>query len=722
MKSLLPALVAVALFAAAALGQTPTPRPSADEDVVKISTNLVQIDVSVTDKKGNIVRDLKPEDFEIYENGKKQPVTAFSFVSSERVAAPEKKRQPDASETAPVPVPPTNLRPDQVRRTVALIVDDLSLSFESTYQTRRALKRFVDEQMQDGDLVAIIRTGAGVGALQQFTSDKRVLYAAIDRVKWNPVGNPNVGAFAPLQAAQPQLMPTPEPGQGERTPEGIQREFDDMRTNYFAVGTLGAVDYVIRGLGELPGRKSVILFSHGFAMANTDAVGFRGSSPIVSRMRGLVDLANRSSVVIYAVDPRGLAVTSLTAADDTSGLSPEQLREAESGRSSELFESQSGLKYLADETGGFAVVNNNDTVGAVRRVLADQSYYLVGYDPGDDSFDPVARRYNKIEVKLLRPDLKVRYRSGFFNVEQRDNSARTTAAMTPAQQLQHAMMSPFAVNGISVRLNSLFGSDARTGNYVRSLLHVDASGLKFTQQPNGKLTASFEVLAASFGDNGQVIDQLGRSFTISDVNDADHKHLLRDGFVYNFLFPVKKPGAYQYRVAIRDPATGTVGSASQFIEIPNLKKKRLTLSGLVFENLSEARWAAATGKAPPAPPADDSIDATDAMTDTSRRVFRAGTVLRYGFEIYNAAAPRGGSPQLTSRIRIFRDGKLLFEGNESPVPVAGQSNPAHLNMSGALTLGTIMQPGDYVLQVVVTDKLAKDKYKIATQFNQFEIQ
>ena len=81
---------------------------------------------------------------------------------------------------------PQDAPPEQIRRTIALVVDDLSLSFESAYQTQKALKKFVDEQMQDGDLVAIIRTGAGIGALQQFTSDKRILYAAIEKVKWNP--------------------------------------------------------------------------------------------------------------------------------------------------------------------------------------------------------------------------------------------------------------------------------------------------------------------------------------------------------------------------------------------------------------------------------------------------------------------------------------------------------------------------------------------------------
>src|SRR6201999_861396 len=102
-----------------------------------------------------------------------------------------------ADKNAP-PAPPVRLRPDQVQRTMALVVDDLGLSFESAVLVRRALKKFVDEQMQPNDLVAIIRTGSGIGALQQFTSDKRQLYAAVERVKWNGLGRSGVSAVMPF--------------------------------------------------------------------------------------------------------------------------------------------------------------------------------------------------------------------------------------------------------------------------------------------------------------------------------------------------------------------------------------------------------------------------------------------------------------------------------------------------------------------------------------------
>src|SRR5690606_29582610 len=124
------------------------------------------------------------EEVEIYENGKKQQISNFSFVSNVRERT---QQEPSEKVDRNAPLLPTSpIKQENVRRTVALVVDDLTLSFESTYHVRRALRKFVDEEMQDGDLVAIIRAGAGIGALQQFTADKRMLYAAIEKVKWNP--------------------------------------------------------------------------------------------------------------------------------------------------------------------------------------------------------------------------------------------------------------------------------------------------------------------------------------------------------------------------------------------------------------------------------------------------------------------------------------------------------------------------------------------------------
>ena len=199
--SLLPTTIARRAQTAARPSASLPQQPSAPEDdeVVRITTNLVQVDAVVTDGRGNLVTDLRAGDFEILENNRPQGITSFSYVSIDS-AAPQTV-QPIASDPrqrAPSPAPPVRLRRDQVRRTMAVVVDDLGLSFESTAFVRQALKKFVDQQIQPGDLVAIIRSSAGAGALQQFTSDKRQLYAAIERVRWYPFGRSGISAFSSI--------------------------------------------------------------------------------------------------------------------------------------------------------------------------------------------------------------------------------------------------------------------------------------------------------------------------------------------------------------------------------------------------------------------------------------------------------------------------------------------------------------------------------------------
>lgn len=717
MKKILRAPLFIFMFAVAAAAQTPTPTATpADDDVVKISTTLIQVDVTVTDSKGRIVRDLKEDDFEIYENGEKQRISNFSFFSSVR-ETPEIVKNPN--EKTAVPVPPAELRADQVRRTFALVVDDLSLSFESAHYVRRALKKFVDEQMQPGDLVAIIRTGAGIGALQQFTSDRRQLYAAIEKVAWNPLGRGNIGAFAPIRDGE-RINNEQETEESKEARENFERGVDDFQGSFFATGTLGALRFIVTGMKDLPGRKSVILFSDGFKILQRDEQGFSSGGTVLDFLRQLIDTANRASVVFYTIDARGLQTTGITAQDDVDP-SPERLQQVLSDRSNELFDTQTGLTYLAQQTGGLSILNNNDLSGGVRRVLDDQSYYLIGYAPDSDTFDAKTRRFNKLEIKVKNKDLKVRYRSGFFNVADRETPVATTN-LTPLQQIQTALTSPFAVNDISLRLNTLFGNDPAQGSFMRPLLHIDAQDLKFTDQPDGSKKAVFDILAVTFGDNGTAIDQLGKSYTLT-VKGEMYELIMRTGFVYHFTLPIKKPGAYQFRVAIRDAQAGKVGSASQFIEVPNLKKERLTISGIVLANMTEKQWKMFASGTPAAAedPQKTEKDQPNPMNDTSLRRFKRGTILRYGFEIYNARLDAAKKTNLTSQVRVFRDGKLLLDGKANPIDVTGQTDLERVKFSGAVNLTNAMQPGDYILQIIVTDNLAKEKRKISTQYIQFEV-
>lgn len=693
--------------------QIPVARPSppsdtSREDVVRISTELIRIDVTVTDRRGRIVNDLKPEEFEVFENGRRQKVTGLTFVSAIRERTENAAPAPEDGD----PVPPEPIRPENIQRTIAVVVDDLTLSFESVYQVRRALTKFVKEQMQQGDLVAIIRTAGGMGALQQFTTDKRMLLAAIDKIKWNPLGSGGVSAFAPIEAT---ALEQAAANGADISDELLDSEADlvrgdqQFRANLFATGSLGAVTFVVNGMSALPGRKSILLLSDGFALTETSKDGIQDAAGINSALRTLVDRANRAAVVIHTLDARGLQAVGFDASDNANGLSPQEIRSRLNQRSSQLFNTQSGLAVLAEETGGTSIRNNNDLGWGIRKILEDQSYYLVSYEPDGDTFDPKTRRFNRLDVSVTRPDLLVRYRSGFFGVDDREIS-RPGLGSTRDKQLANALTSPFGINDISVRYNAIFNSEAKIGPYIRSFIHVDADGLTFKKDSDGKWQVVLELLAVAFGDNGIVADQFDRSLTIS-LSETSYNEILRTGITFDFVFAMKKPGPYQMRIAIRDPATEKLGSANIFVEVPNLKKKNLTISGIALESMSFEQWQAVHERS-------DTSVVTDPIGDTAIRRFTVGSVLNYGGKLLNV---RSKAENVSFRARVFRDSKLVFESKPQTPDSAMPGEPGSFGFSGTLNLGTALEPGEYALQIVATEKISNKNRRLASQFVTFEL-
>jgi hypothetical protein len=268
--------------------------------------------------------------------------------------------------------------------------------------------------------------------------------------------------------------------------------------------------------------------------------------------------------------------------DPAGGRSPQELDQLLSNRRNAAFETQQGLDFLAQQTGGIAIRNTNDLGGGIRRVMEDQKgYYLIGYRPDYATFDPKTgrRTFHKLTLKVTRPGkFNVRMRNGFLGRSDEDTQQGTR---TLAQQLIGALTSPFGANGVHLQLTSLFSNDAKTGSFMRSILHIDARDLTFTDEPNNWHKCVFDVLAITFGDNGVPVDQNGRTYTLK-LPDELYKRALRDGLVYDVTVPIKKPGAYQLRMSLRDASSERIGAASQFVEAPDLKKDRLALSGIVI--------------------------------------------------------------------------------------------------------------------------------------------
>jgi VWFA-related protein len=721
---------ALALFwlsLAAAAQQAPPPSPPPSPPLLRITVTLVQVDAVVTDSHGRRVPNLEASDFELLQDGVPQQISYFSYVPAPEPlpAPPPVPKGQQAPRLAPEPITAA-----QVRRTIALVVDDLALSFDSVVRVRDALRKFVEQEMQPGDLVAVVRTGGGVALLEQFTTDQRLLLEAIDLLKWRFAGRVGLGAI--------QTMPGSEPVEVQRSPQML-----DYGYTLSALGSLGTLEQVVHGMRQLPGRKSVVMLSDSL----------RVDPEIGSAIERLTDLANRSNVSIYTIDPRGLqaGMTAAEIADASESVpgpprplpgnrgAPDPNRPdpswSDPGRTAPdsdnpvsfplppgaaPLESAGGLADLAKGTGGLFYANRNDIAGCIRDAAADQfGYYLLGYTPRQGTFDrdPEKARFHRVTVRLRRPGLRVRWKNGFNGVADELTLTEKTQK-SREEQLAEALASPFAATGIKVRLTSLFTIAKSSGPCVYSLLHFDANGLDFIRDEKGAWRATVDILSNSYRGLKQTVIQRERVQEIA-LGDEQYQQALREGFLLGFTDVMKEPGMFLLRVVVRDHATGRIGSASQFVEVPDTRKGQLAMSGIAL-HLASPEIARAAGLTVQTSK-DGEVEAY-AEGGPAIRHYRPGQPIVYGYIVINAKS--GGPrklPQVSTQVRVYRDGREIYAGQPQQVKQKLPDTPADLVGAGVLRLGSELTPGEYLLQITVTDPLAKKKRRQASQWIDFEV-
>lgn len=689
-KRVIAILITTGLLMGQTAGQDPRKAPA--EESLRINTQLVQIDVVVTDRKNRHVKDLSGEDFEIEVDGVRQSVSYFSRIDLKN--AVERERPKRGKKEAGVPsesMPTRQIRPEEVQRTIAFVVDDLGLSFRSTEFVRETMRKFVAEQMQEGDLVAIIRTGNGLGMLEQFTSDKRVLYSAIERLKWNPLSRDMMPGYADSSA---------EVSQDAADNQSTLDLFDEFRETSFTTGTLGTVGFVIQGLRSLPGRKSVILMSDGFRI-NSRGNDDNTTQLILNYMQNLIDQAGRSGVVVYSMDAKGLQ--SYMPGADTGG------RPSASSYADAMDAAQEALEgpvYLSKQTGGFVVRDTNDLNIGIQEALYDQqSYYLLGFDPDDETFD---RKFHKLKVRVKRPGLTVRARAGFFGVAEE----KPKEPGTRGEQLLSGLLDPLGRRDLPIRMTPYFFNSSKTGPIIRTLFHIDCSKLKFQEGEKGEKLLKLDLAAFAFDETGAAADVTAHRINLS-FDEEKYRRVLAEGLSYHRDFKVKKPGAYQFRAILRDDASGQTGAAGQFIQVPDLNRKQLALSGLVLTTPAAGAAPNETG------PAGASAG-IESATPYVRQFPRSGWV-QYGAAIYNATTDRKtGQPAVTVQAEIYSDGKRIHQLPARQLSLAQGVDPKRFDYIGRLKLNGF-PPGDYLLRLIVTDSLANKKYRRAEAWMDFSV-
>lgn len=422
-RLLRPALLSIILGLTAgagpvSAGQSQAAPPSGPPAmIIRVGVDLIQIDATVTDKKGRPVTDLRPEDFRLEVDGRKVAITNAAFFGSS-ASSPGQVTLPEA-EAGSGGLPGDN-------HTVVFIVDDLNMSFGSMYATRKEMGQFARAWGASRARVALRSTSDEDRSFSLYASPERFLQA-VEGLKYNIrsskgfTANPPVRQFMTVGG---RTIPSgPSPLTDATTANNPSAELENLRQRVFSlVSTINTVR-------SLPGRKAVVYVSEGFNVENHSHEGLGMRSPFISlfddtniqaAQRMITEVANRASVVLYTVDPRGLTVDLPSVSDN---LTPGEITAVQQSRWRARTESLFTLQQLADDTGGLAIADRNDLRNGFADVLNDQgSYYLVGFEPPEGAFEKASGRprFHKVKLKVNRSGLKVRSRAGFYGVTDDD--------------------------------------------------------------------------------------------------------------------------------------------------------------------------------------------------------------------------------------------------------------------------------------------------------------
>jgi VWFA-related protein len=686
--------------------QTPKPPPQQPDDVIRINTELVQTDVMVFDKKGHFVDGLQREQFELNVDGKPQPISSFEQV---RAGSFKDRTRLPANGNAVTPAEKAAID-DSPGRTIVFFIDDLHLSLDSLGRTRKTLAQFIDHEMNDNDLVAIASTSGDLGFLQQFTENKSVLHAAAGRLIQHPY---NVRDMTDVTTPMTENMALTierkdDPGVLDFYIEECLRAAYPLRYTRAACevevknraraillqaasvisNTYGSLESLMRSSAQLPGRKLVFFISDGFLLDT----GPRNSDPR-RRLNQITDTALRAGVVIYTIDARGLFSGQL---DATNNVPFDKQNRLESSALREGSIMQDALNALAGDTGGRALRNQNIFDRWVNQVLDETSnYYLLAWRPNNE--EQTGTDFKNITARVINhPEYSVRLPRGFLKPNASAPVQPIAEAQTPAQShrdLQQALTTLYPKAEIPTSLSLVFLDTPVNGPVLTASVRVANDGLSY-EVMEGRPTAAVDVVGVVLNDKGKPAATFQTRLKISPTgsNTAEQN---KSATIYNARVPLT-PGLYQVRVASRDSKNGQVGSAQQWVQIPDLSLHQLTLSSLLLGlqnvELKEAKAAPAA-----TPQVQFNVD------------HRFARNARLGFMafVYNAARGQEGKslPELSIQARILKMGQAVLTTPIRTVKIE-PADLARIFCGGEIQLGSI-PPGPYILEVTITDQIAR---------------
>lgn len=690
----------------------------ADEEVVRVNAELVQLGVSVFDGRGRFVDGLGREDFELRVDGRAVPITFFENI----VSGSLRDRLARAAEGETASAEAAASTPSHRQRTVVFFLDDRHLSLDSVARVRGMLLDFIGGEMGDGDLVAVASSSGRIGFLQQFTDDKEVLRAAVARLGHVPYvvtdyGRNPGGAMSEYMALSIENRDDPgifefyvgdctkyaAVGVTKYDRAAVRRQCEVevrnrarqilVQAGAVTAGTYHSLETLLRYAGRMPGSKLAFFVSDGF-LADAGPRGPVGRE----RLARITDEARRAGVVIYTIDARGLVSGAPDAAGGAASDPDGRLRNA---GVREIAATQDALNALAADTGGRALRNQNTFGRFVGEALEETSrYYLIAWRPEANAGG--GEKLRRVEVSVAgRPELTVRSARGFVSGAPGPAKADAGAAAEAkggavqgkgtADGLRRALTEFYPRQSIPLQLSLIYLDIPSSGTVLTTSVQAFTEVLSYGAE--GREPAQLSVEGVVLDENGKPAASFRTGLKVNPPSEADGRRGASN-VIYNHPSPLK-PGIYQVRVAARDERSRQVGTASQWVVIPDLSTRQLSLSSLVLGLEGVADRGAGGGRV------QWSVD----------KRFARGSRLRFMTFVYNAAAPA----DLSARVRLFRDGREVSATPQQKIPADAQADPARLPYTAEISLGDL-QPGRYTLRVTVEDRAADKTASQQTAF------
>jgi len=570
---------------------------------IHATSELVLVNVVARDKKGNLLRDLKKEDFTVTEDGKRQDISTFDFENVDALATAGAAEATVAGAAGSSNLLKNTSQPAmnaRDRRLMLLFFDFSGMDPEQIERGVESAKKFVQTKMLSADMIALVSLSTNMRVDLDFTDDKAKVLAGLSAYSASEGQGFDLGTEGSAEG-------------GAETSGSFTADDTDYNT-FTADRKLLALQSIMQALGKISQKKSIIYFSNGITQSGTDNQ---------SALRAATAAAVKNNVSIYPLDVRGLQAFPPGGEARNASLHGQS---AYNG--SAVFNdlnsnaaSQETLSTLADDTGGKAFFDSNAFSGVFSQVQKDTSaYYVLGFTSTNGLKDG---RFRHLKVQVNRPDVKLEYRSGYYAGRDFQHLNRTDRE----QQMTDELDAELPQTDVAIYAGAAYFRQDDSHYYLGVSLVIPGSQIPFVQAKD-RDNATIDLIGTVQANGKLPVGHMRDTVKLA-VDSA--QQVRRKNVQYNTAF-ILAPGNYHLKFVVRENQTGRMGSFETDVQIPDLRKAPVRMSSVV---LGSQRVPASGGNSKKGfhPLVQDQTELVPNIT----HVFTRDQHLYLQYEVYDAA-------------------------------------------------------------------------------------